>query len=173
MILSNLFFVWRKIAFQCCVDFCHTTWINHKCTYIPSLLVVPPLSVITEPRAELPVLLGKVPTGYLLYIWWCVYVNADPAIGSILSFPWFVLKSVLYICVCILALQIGSSVPVFPYGPAWELRFRITPVLCPLWPASPLLEEINPAMPWCFSVDIIFPFLTYFLHLVNGVMIVS
>ena len=30
-------FSWRKIALQCCVDFCHTTaWISHKYTYILS-----------------------------------------------------------------------------------------------------------------------------------------
>ena len=30
------------IASQCCVGFWHTTWISHKCTYIPSLLFLSP-----------------------------------------------------------------------------------------------------------------------------------
>lgn len=37
-------FIWRIIALQC-VDLCHTTtWISHKCTYVPSLmnLLLPP-----------------------------------------------------------------------------------------------------------------------------------
>ena len=34
-------FNWRMIALQYCVGFCHTRWIIHKYTYVPSLLNLP------------------------------------------------------------------------------------------------------------------------------------
>ena len=43
LIFLNLFFNWRKIALQCCVDFCHTMQISHNCIYIPSLWSLPRL----------------------------------------------------------------------------------------------------------------------------------
>jgi len=37
---------WRMIALQYWFDFCHTsTWISHRCTYVPSLLNLPPTSL--------------------------------------------------------------------------------------------------------------------------------
>ena len=59
---------------QCCVCFCHTTWISRKYTYVPSLLdIIPPscppphptLWVVTEHRIELPVLYSSFPLAYL------------------------------------------------------------------------------------------------------------
>ena len=48
-------FNWGIIALQCCVGFCHTTWISHRSTYVPSLwnlpatlLPITPLSEVTE-----------------------------------------------------------------------------------------------------------------------------
>ena len=39
------FFNWRIISLQHCLDFCHTsTCIDHRYTYIPSLLNLPPTS---------------------------------------------------------------------------------------------------------------------------------
>ena len=47
IIFLNLFFNWRKIAWQCCDGFCRTTtWIIHNYTYITSLLSLPPLMMI-------------------------------------------------------------------------------------------------------------------------------
>ena len=38
-------FNWLMIALQYWFDFCHIwTWINHRCTYVPSLLNLPPTS---------------------------------------------------------------------------------------------------------------------------------
>ena len=59
--LKNVFiFNWRIIALQYCVGFCHPwTWINHRYTYIPTLLnlpitshPIPPLYVVMEHRFE-------------------------------------------------------------------------------------------------------------------------
>ena len=51
-------FNWRMIALQYWFDFCHTAaWISYRCTYVPSLLNLPPTShpclplwVVTEPQ---------------------------------------------------------------------------------------------------------------------------
>ena len=43
--IIHLFFSWRIIALQNFAVFCQTsTWINHRCTYVPSLLKRPPPS---------------------------------------------------------------------------------------------------------------------------------
>ena len=34
------------IAIQCCVSFCHRRWISCMCTYIPSLLGLPPYNIL-------------------------------------------------------------------------------------------------------------------------------
>ena len=59
-ILKNLFvFIWRIIALQCCVGFCHiSTWISHRYAYACPLLLgpashLPLLEVVTENRFEL------------------------------------------------------------------------------------------------------------------------
>ena len=57
------------IGLQHWFDFCHTsTCINHRCTYVPSLLNLPPIShpfllfqVITEPQLEFPESQSKFP----------------------------------------------------------------------------------------------------------------
>ena len=38
IIIGIFFFNWQTIALQCCVGFCHTTWIDCKYTYVPSCL---------------------------------------------------------------------------------------------------------------------------------------
>jgi len=59
MAIIYVYFLLKKIL-QCCVGFCHrTTWISHNYTYIPSLLPLSPLllislCVITEHQTGLP-----------------------------------------------------------------------------------------------------------------------
>ena len=64
------FFNWRIIALQNFVVFCQqkSTWINHRYTYIPSLMNLPPISlpilpfqVDTEPLFEFPEPFSKFP----------------------------------------------------------------------------------------------------------------
>ena len=55
-------FNWRIPTLQYYIGFCHTsTWISHRCTYVPSLVnlpptshSIPPLEVVTEPPFEFP-----------------------------------------------------------------------------------------------------------------------
>ena len=45
-----VYFYWRIIALQYFVVFCQTsTWISYRCTYIPSLLNFPPISLPIPP----------------------------------------------------------------------------------------------------------------------------
>ena len=46
-------FNWLMIGLQYWFDFCHTsTWVNHKCTFVPSLLNLPPTSRPFPPPAH-------------------------------------------------------------------------------------------------------------------------
>ena len=62
-----------------------------------------------------PWVIQRIPIGCLFYIQYCTGVHAALFIHLNLSFlsPALVHKSVLYICISIAALQIGSSVPSF------------------------------------------------------------
>ena len=75
---------------------------------------LPPLKVVMGHQAELP-LPSQLPTGYLCHMWQCIYVSATLSIDSNLSFPNCDHKIVLYVCVSVPALQIGSSVPKRPW----------------------------------------------------------
>ena len=67
-------FNWRIIALQCCADFCHTTrWINHKYTYVPSLLNLTPTPYI-EHQIEHPVLHSNFPLA-IYFTYGNVYVS--------------------------------------------------------------------------------------------------
>ena len=77
----NLFFNWRKLAFQCCTGFCHTTTqINPSYTYITSLLSLSPLPPHPTPLSHHGVP-GWAPCAiqhllsYLCNTWRCTYVN--------------------------------------------------------------------------------------------------
>ena len=60
-----------------------------------------------------PCAIHRLPTSFLIDTWWCTYVNAALSVHPTLPFHLCVHKSLLYICVFIPALQIGSSVPFF------------------------------------------------------------
>ena len=55
----------------------------------------------------------QLPTIYLFHTWWCVYFSATLSIHPPLSCPHCVHKFILYVCVSVNALQIGSSVAFF------------------------------------------------------------
>ena len=64
-----------------------------------------------------PCAMQQLPTSHSFYIWQCTYVNAALSLHPSFPFPLCVLKSILYVCVSIPALPLGSSVPFFqiPY----------------------------------------------------------
>ena len=70
--------------------------------------------VITEPRAELHVLPSDLP-----HKQWYIYVNPTLPVQPTLPVPLYVHMSVLYVCVSIPALEIGSPVPFFPLDPMY------------------------------------------------------
>ena len=55
----------------------------------------------------------RLPTSFLINTWWCTYVSAALSVHPSLPFHLCVRKSLLYVCVSVPALQIGSSVPFF------------------------------------------------------------
>ena len=69
----NLFFNWKIIVLQNFVVFCQTpTWVSYRCTYVPSLLNLPPHPTsLSWYRAPVWVLwdIQQIPIGYLFYIW--------------------------------------------------------------------------------------------------------
>jgi len=96
-------FNWLMIGLQYCFDFCHSsTWINHRCTYVPpSWVSLPP------PAHPHPPLSHTANSHWLsIYICWCIYFYATLSIYLALSlfFPTLVHKSVLRVWVSIAAL---------------------------------------------------------------------
>ena len=89
-------FNWR-IALQCCIGFCHTsTWISHKYTYVPSLLIL--WSSFPLPTPSHPSRLYRAPD--LSSLWYTV------------NFHWLsVLHVVMYIFLCY---YLNSSHPLLP-----------------------------------------------------------
>ena len=112
---------WRIIALQYCVGFCHTSaWIRHRYTHAPSILNLPATSHPhpTPPGCHralvwVPWVIQQIPTGYFT----CGSVYASMLISPFVppspSPTHCVHKSVLYVCVSIAALQIGSSLSSF------------------------------------------------------------
>lgn len=127
MCFFNLFFNWKKIALQCWVGFCHTTtWISYDFIYIKSYthththcpswssfpLSHPTFSRSSECHAGLPMSQSSFSLA-ICFTYDSICVYATFSIHPTLSFPCCVDKSVLYICITIPSLQIGSSVLFF------------------------------------------------------------
>ena len=80
---------------------------------LPPTLPIPPLQVVTKHRADLPVLCGCFPLA-IYFTFGSVYMSMllshfVPAY----PYPPCVLNSILYICVFIPVLPLGSSEPIF------------------------------------------------------------
>ena len=112
----DLFFNWRIIALQNFVIFCQmSTWINHRCTYVPSVsnlppvsFPIPPLPASTEPLLELPETQSNFPLAtYLTY--GNIHFHGALSIHLTLSFSPLqcVHKSVFYVYFSIVSLQIN------------------------------------------------------------------
>ena len=76
------------------------------------------------------------PTSCLFYTWWCLNVKATLSISATLSFPQRVYKFILYVCVSLPALQIGSS---------WPLCFQAIELFCQMTSHSKVEQEKAPA----------------------------
>ena len=83
----------------------HTHTHTHTHIY---LLLSPPLYIVTKCTLG-PLYYLAVFTSCLFYTWQCIYVSATLPIHLILTFPHCVYKSVLYVCISVHALQMGSS----------------------------------------------------------------
>ena len=106
------------------IGFCHSsTWVSHRHTYVPSLLNLPPISHPSHPsrlsqKTRLSSLCNTANFHWLPILHMVIiHFHATLSIHPILSFSLCVLKSILYVCVSIAALQVGPSVPSFqiPY----------------------------------------------------------
>ena len=88
----QLFFNWRAITLQYCVDFCHTpSWISYRYTYVPSLLMLPAVfhTTVRGRRALGWTSYGtrQIPTGWLFYVWESICFRATLSIRPTLSIP--------------------------------------------------------------------------------------
>ena len=122
----NNFFLMSLLEYNCFTMLCQFLLYNkvnqlyvYMYCYIPSLLSLPPtlpiplLQVITKHQADLPVLCSSFPlaihfTSGSIYIYQCYSLTSFQ-----LPLPHRVLKSILYICIFIPSLPLGSSVPFF------------------------------------------------------------
>ena len=85
---ASLFLYWSIIT-SCCVRFrCGMKWISHMYTYMPSLLDPHP-TPLGHHRAPswTPCVTEQLPTSYLFYTWWCIYVSPNLPICLTLHFP--------------------------------------------------------------------------------------
>ena len=117
VIIYLFIFDWKIISLQYSVGFCHTsTGISHRYTYVLSLLNLPsspphPSRFLQSPSVSS---LNHTANSHWLSIFTCgsVYVSVllSPFVPHSPSSPLCVHYSVLYFCVCIAALQVGSLV---------------------------------------------------------------
>ena len=122
LLLLFLYLYWSIIALRWCVSFCVQQSESAICIHIsPYPLPLEPPSHPPYPTplgghkapSRSPCAMQLLPTSHPFYIWWCIYVHATLSLRPSLPFPPCVLKSLLYICVFIPVLPLGSSVPFF------------------------------------------------------------
>ena len=118
-----VYFNWRMIALQFWVGFCRVSaWICRRFAYVPSLVTPPPPPPHPTPQGwhrapgRAPRATQRIPPDHPCYIQ-CICFPATLSIHLTLSSPPLPvsMKSVLYVCLLIAALQIGSSVPSFRF----------------------------------------------------------
>ena len=112
-ILLKIIFLGVYLLYSATSFYCLTKWISWTYTYIP-LFFISPIQIPTERYAEFLALCSS----FSLVICFINSVNSlcmsIPICQLIpLPFPFGVHRLVIYICVSISALQIGSSVPFF------------------------------------------------------------
>ena len=122
---SSFFFFTSLLEYNCFTMVCQFLLynkVNQLYVYIyphissllrlPPTLPIPPLQVVTQHRADLPVLCGCFPLSILHLV---VYICPCHSLTSsqLTLPPPRVLKSILYICVFIPVLPLGSSEPLF------------------------------------------------------------
>ena len=78
---------------------------------LPPTLPIPPLQVVTKHRADLPVLYSCFPLA-IYFTFGCIYMSMLCS-HFVPASPRHILKSILYICVFIPVLPLGSSEPFF------------------------------------------------------------
>ena len=121
-LLKKIVFNWRIIALKYCVGFCHTqTKISHKYTYVPPYWtsLLPPTPSHPYRLSQSPSLrsLSHMATSHCLsvldvvvYMFLCYSLHSSHPLLPPHPHPSPVCKSVLYVCITIAALKIGSSV---------------------------------------------------------------
>ena len=89
---ASLIFYWSIITLWCVRFRCAMKWISHMYTYIPFLSDLPPTPPPSHPSGpshstKTPCAIERLPTSYLFYTWWYVYVNPNLPICPPLYFP--------------------------------------------------------------------------------------
>ena len=114
-------FNWRITALQYCVSFCHTpTWFSHRYAYVFICLTLPlptpshPSRLSQSPRLSSLSQFRKFPLSTLYMVvdilpCYCLH-SSQPLLVPLSPHAH---ESVLYVCISIAALQIGSSGPSF------------------------------------------------------------
>ena len=93
---------WSESAI--CIHIFPACWTS----FIPP--TIPSLWVINVHQAELCAICYL---KQLFYTWQCIYVKPNPPVHPTLPFPCYAHVSVLYVCISVPALELGSFVPFF------------------------------------------------------------